>query len=88
MAWQGAFIIAKSHDWTTPTFRTKPSLFQELLLGGCAIAKDRQFGSLGNHILATYGSPTLGNVLPPSSEDLSDLVFMSSAAQPDILEFF
>ena len=46
--------------------------FRKLLLGGRANAKDRQFGTTGNHILVTHGSPTLGNVLPPSSKDLSD----------------
>ena len=46
--------------------------FRKLLLGGRANAKDRQFGTTGNHFLVTHGSPSLGNVLPPSSKDHSD----------------
>ena len=45
--------------------------FRKLLLGRSRL-EDRQFGTTGNHILVAHGAPTLGDVLPPTSRDLSD----------------
>ena len=45
--------------------------FRKLLLGA-GQKEDRQAGTTGNHVLIAHGSPTLGEVLPPSAQDLSD----------------
>ena len=34
--------------------------------------EDRQFGTTGNHVLVSQGSASIGEVLPPSSRQLSD----------------
>ena len=44
--------------------------FRKLLLGA-GRREDRQSGATGNHVLVSQGSPSLSQVLPPSSRHLS-----------------
>ena len=45
--------------------------FRKLLLGA-GRREERQSGATGNHVLVSQGSPSLNQVLPPSSRHLSD----------------
>ena len=45
--------------------------FRKLVLGA-GRKEDRQSGATGNHVLVSQGSPSLSQVLPPSSRHLSD----------------
>ena len=45
--------------------------FRKLLLG-VGRREDRQSGATGNHVLVSQGSPSLSQVLPPSSRHLSN----------------
>ena len=36
------------------------------------VGKRTEYGTTGNHVLVSHGSPTLSDVLPPSSQDFSD----------------
>ena len=44
--------------------------FRKLLLGRGG-KEERQSGTTGNHVLVSQGSPSIGDVLPPSSRQLS-----------------
>ena len=46
-------------------------VFRKLLLGA-GRREERQFGTTGNHVLVSQGSPSVNEVLPPSSRQLSD----------------
>ena len=56
--------------------------FRKLPLGRSAHPKDRRCGIKGNHVFVTHGCPTLGDVLPPSLQDLSDN-FVAAFGQSD-----
>ena len=45
--------------------------FRKLLLGA-GRREERQSGTTGNHVLVSQGSPSIREVLPPSSRQLSD----------------
>lgn len=45
--------------------------FRKLLLGA-GRKEERQSGTTGNHVLVSQGSPSIGDVLPPTSRQLSD----------------
>ena len=45
--------------------------FRKLLLGA-GRREDKESGTSGNHVLVSQGSPSLSDVLPPSSRQLSD----------------
>ena len=45
--------------------------FRKLLLGK-GRTEERQSGTTGNHVLVSQGSPSIEEVLPPSSRQLSD----------------
>ena len=45
--------------------------FRKLLLGA-GRKEERQSGTTGNHVLVSQGSPSISEVLPPSSRQLSD----------------
>jgi len=45
--------------------------FRKLLLGA-GRREDKESGTTGNHVLVSQGSPSLSDVLPPSSRHLSD----------------
>ena len=45
--------------------------FRKLLLGA-GHREERQSGSTGNHVLVSQGAPSISEVLPPSSRQLSD----------------
>ena len=45
--------------------------FRKLVLGA-GRSEDKQFGTTGNHVLVTQGSPCIHELLPPTSRQLSD----------------
>jgi hypothetical protein len=45
--------------------------FRKLLLGR-GRREERQSGATGNHVLVSHGAPSISEVLPPSSTQLSD----------------